>query len=182
MPGLALYATAWDLRRVLERFVEETGCRIYDSYGDDRPVREHVSAGSLAAALGAGDPAPGEEDRGTHVHLRLWTPAMRARPLIRRVERVHRRRTAYRELCAGWGLLVLVGEGLRTAVTWNSRTRARSLEGSYGELGPVDEWDWDGVQSSAAALMGAARALAVRRAGKVPVLPNAAAILASVPP
>lgn len=179
MPGFALHATARDLCRVLQRLLEETGGRLYDSYGNDRPVREYASAESLAVALGTGTPSPGEEDRGTHVHLRLWTPAMRARPLIRRVERVHRRRPAFRELCEGWGLLVLVGEGLSTHVSWNSRARALSLEGSYGELGPVDAWDWTGVQSSAAALVRVARALAVDRAGKVPVLPGAAALLAA---
>lgn len=179
MPDFALYATARDLCRLLERLVDETGCRLYDSYGDDRPVREYDSAEALAAALGTSDSAPGEEDAGTHVHLRLWTPAMRARPLIRRVERVHRRRTAYRELCEGWGLLVLVGEGLSTHVSWNSRTRALRLEGSYRELGPVDAWDWSGVQASADALVRVARALAVERVGKVPVLPGAAAVLAA---
>lgn len=183
MPNFGLLATETDLLLLLDLLVQETGCRLYDSYGPDgQPVRTYPSAESLASALLPGGVPGGADEQGTHLHLRLWMPGMRGTPVISRHHRVHRRVPTFRECCEGWGLLVLVGEGLRTNVSWNGEARARSIEATWAaRLGPVDAWDWRGVDASAAALQYHARALAVDRLGTAPVLPGAAEALATRP-
>lgn len=85
----------------------------------------------------------------------FWYPAMKGLRIERRVDLdPPRDGHRFRHSLGGWGLIHLhlyfgAGGRLQCRVAVNSQTRALTREARYPELGPVADWDWRVVETTA---------------------------------
>ena len=138
------YAAGGDLLDVARLVLDETDCLLYESDSEINQALRQLDGGNLAPWI--------ERQRLTgSVGLAAWSPAMRQQMHIATVT-LKTAEGGERQRAVGWGLIyvhlfdVRGGRLGRSSVNANSENRARRWEDVHLDLGPVDAWDWAGVE------------------------------------
>jgi len=179
VPNLDFYATAEDLKSVLDVVFDQPSWRLTEfASRDDQPLRWFSSTTAVLDAFDFG---------ATSAHLGLYAPSMRGKIVERAI--VYRPGAVPGALgrtdTQGWGLiqLYLVGTddgSLRPSHTnHNTRKRAAKWASISPELGDIDAWDWVEVERMSRRLNHQIRRLAVTKSGSRPILSGAAAAVAA---
>jgi hypothetical protein len=145
VPNIQFYGVREDLVELLDLAVE-LGCELYEKYSSyDAELRRFATVDEVVAGCDLGHDPYG---RGGETMLALWSPAMRARPRIERIE-LRVRGASWRETVNGWGLIHLDLGGIHertiteSALGHNSEARAwKWADVAYEDLGSPGDWDW----------------------------------------
>ncbi|MBX3172403.1 MAG: hypothetical protein KF760_33675 [Candidatus Eremiobacteraeota bacterium] len=178
MPLCQFYAAAADHRAVLEVVFSLKGSSLWElASRHDQPLREFRHTEEVLAAFDL-------NREGANFHL--YHPSMGGR--------VHHKRVTfhpgavpgatYRYDSVGWGLIQFYLRAPKNArlspchTNHNSEKRARAWQTTYAdELGEVQDWNWDAVQSLSSRLNRGIRKLGVAKFGTRPILPAAQSML-----
>jgi hypothetical protein len=182
MPNLDFYAAGSDRDAVVDLIFSQPGCRIFESYSrPSQDIVEFTSPDHLRAALRS-EPVVGQD------LMQIAPPQapFQIRRFALRPELCHGH--TFRHTIEGWGLIQfhLGGTGpdgvIGSHTNHNSVARARAWEPTYPDWPGVEQWDWKSVAFVSSRLNRMIRKLAVAKIGSRPVLPSAAALIASGTP
>ena len=180
MPNCDFYAVEGDFDAVLDFVFSDLSCRVFESYSDyDADLREFTRTSEIYDRLPLGKPS----GTGPSVALQLWPIEASQNVSFKRIMLNPSKCDGhtFRYSINGWGLIQLYLGGLsptglvHSHTNHNSKARARKWQSNYIELGPIEAWNWDVVESESRKLNHHIRRnLAITQFESRPVLPDAA--------
>jgi len=133
--NLDFYALGDDLRQLFQFLYAETDVVVYElSSEPDRDVRKFHSLAELETVFHLGTYRAG--------HLKLWSPSVMARPVIRRIE-LRTGAHSFRYTAEGAGLIELYLDGSREGVIYHTHYGHWNEAGArQRSMHPAQDCDW----------------------------------------
>lgn len=143
------YADSEDAINVLGYIFHETDLQLFDSYSDfGRTIETYKSVAQITEAFNL------ERGRAYSIHLKLWSPRHKGRPILRRLEIDPAKCDGhtFRYSSNGWGLIQLyfygvTKNGLSPSHIGHFEERgAFAREGIPDFMGCAGDWDWSEIR------------------------------------
>ncbi len=183
MPNCDFYAVGADFEAVLGFVFADASFRVYESYS---PYGHELAEFRAIDEVARRYPLGRCDVNSPSVLLQLAPILAGGEVKAERIELLLEGRESFRYTASGWGLIQLYLGGVSpTGIVLshsnhNSEARARAWEPTdRGKMGSVAAWNWQEVTRASSRLNRHIRKTALAKVGSRPVLPQAAALLAS---